>query len=270
MRAVSPVLEGRKRQQQHQEQVDDDHRATRDEQQHERDDAQERDVETEVAAQPLAHAADHGAFTDLMKWARLAGRFVVGHARHLHRPDLIERRLQFTERDYGLARLHAHDALICDRLLKVGHDLRLVGISFERFRRLGEIVFQASIGGLVELERAAIEASGDGNALHGSKSDFGNGTVDAGPVVVECGKLGFAAFGQPVVLAGRAGFRFLPLVLNEFLAAQFAEQWVKSAFLGSEFGARQAPQDVGDVCAPSAHDFEDKEFQEAFADRGEF
>ena len=100
-------------------------------------------------------------------------------------------------------------------------------------------------------------------------SDFGNGAVDAGPVVVECGELGLAGVGQPVVLARRAGVRFLPFVLHEFLPAQFAEQGIKRAFLGGEFGPGEPAQDVRDVDAPSADDFQHEEFEQAFADRGE-
>jgi hypothetical protein len=73
-----------------------------------------------------------------------------------------------------------------------------------------------------------------------------------------------------VVLAGRAGFGLLPLVIHQLFTAQLAQEGIQSPLLGRELGRAQEFQHVGDIDLVPGHDLEDHEFEQALADRREF
>lgn len=58
----------------------------------------------------------------------------------------------------------------------------------------------------------------------------------------------------------------LPLVGDETLATQLAEQGIKRAFLGRKFGLLHSTQDVGGVDATDTDHLEHGELEQAFAD----
>src|SRR5262249_54480891 len=82
-------------------------------------------------------------------------------------------------------------------------------------------------------------------------------------------ELRLAFGGQLVVLARRTGVRFLPLVVDESLAAHLAEQRVERAFLGREVRLAEAHQHVGDVDLVAGDDLQDQELEQPLLDRAE-
>jgi hypothetical protein len=62
--------------------------------------------------------------------------------------------------------------------------------------------------------------------LHGLIPKFGEGTVEVFPVIVERRQLRATFLSELVVLAGRARFGLLPLIVHEFFAPQLAEEGI--------------------------------------------
>ena len=78
--------------------------------------------------------------------------------------------------------------------------------------------------------------------------------INALPVLVKLRELLQTRVGQSVVLAGWAELGFSPLILNELLAAQLAEQRLQGSFLRGELGAGQTFQNIGNVDLVPAND----------------
>src|SRR5882724_3453851 len=102
-----------------------------------------------------------------------------------------------------------------------------------------------------------------------SSSQLADRRVDLFPVVVQFGELCLALRGELVILAGRAGVRFLPLVVDQPLAPHLAEQGIQRAFLRGELGGAQALEHVGDVDLVARYNFQDQELEEPFPNRAE-
>lgn len=101
-------------------------------------------------------------------------------------------------------------------------------------------------------------------------SKFFHRTIDFLPIVQCFTQLVVAFCGKFVVFAGRAGFRFFPLVVEHAFATHFTEQGIKRAFLGGELGGVELFQDVGGVDFLCSDNLEYKELQEALPDGREF
>src|SRR4029079_11678786 len=74
---------------------------------------------------------------------------------------------------------------------------------------------------------------------------------------------------QLVVLARWTGIRLLPLVVDQPLAAQLAEEGIERAFLRFEFGLTQPAQHVGDIDLVARDDLQDEELEQSLPDRAE-
>src|SRR4051812_48799718 len=70
------------------------------------------------------------------------------------------------------------------------------------------------------------------------------------PVRAERGELLAAGVGEGEVLAGWAGRRLAPLVLDEAVSTQLAQQWIQRALLGRKAGRQECGEDLRRVPLP--------------------
>ena len=138
----------------HQDDIHEDPGTRGEQGQHHEDDAHDRHVEAKKCSQPIAHAADHCPFTDLVQPLRRAGigpllvfrallQFRVradGFAcLSVNGAHVVDDLRHFRRADDVLMRTEERLTLFRDRLLQVRHDLPPIGIVLELGLRAIEI-----------------------------------------------------------------------------------------------------------------------------------
>jgi para-aminobenzoate synthetase/4-amino-4-deoxychorismate lyase len=110
-----------------------------------------------------------------------------------------------------------------------------------------------SRGGHVSIARTELE--GEGEVL---------------PVALQFSQGALTGISEPVVLAWRPSFGFLPLIVDQPLTPQPRQQRVERTFLGRERRAGQALQHFGHIQFLAVDDAQHREFQQTLADGREF